>query len=190
MTDCTSPMPGPVVERDEQLSLRTVEREDIPFLQKGFTAPEIRYPLGRTTHRNLDEVEDQFNPDNQLRFLVCVDEDTAPMDEPDESEVRPIGMASVTGAESRRPGLTYWLIPAVHGNGYGKATVSLVINYVLRVFDTPAIGAAVFDFNTASRGLLESLGFTQEGRLRKFQFVDGEYRDLIQYGLLRSEWQD
>jgi RimJ/RimL family protein N-acetyltransferase len=54
----------------------------------------------------------------------------------------------------------------------------------------PAVGASAFGFNGTSRGLLESLGFVEEGRRRKFMFVDGEYRDMVHYGLLRAEWDD
>ncbi len=52
------------------------------------------------------------------------------------------------------------------------------------------MGAEAYDFNDASRGLLESLGFTEEGRRRKYMFVDGAHRDMVQYGLLREEWRE
>jgi ribosomal-protein-alanine N-acetyltransferase len=52
------------------------------------------------------------------------------------------------------------------------------------------VGAIAYDFNDASRGLLESLGFTEEGRTRKDRFINGEYIDTIQYGLLRKEWRE
>lgn len=84
----------------------------------------------------------------------------------------------------------YWLVPEVHGDGYGKEALSLVIDYVFRVYDRPAVGAGVYGFNEASRGLLDSLGFSEGGRTRKDRFVDGEYVDTIQYGLLRKEWRE
>lgn len=107
------------------------------------------------------------------------------MGQPDEEDVRLIGVVSVADAAWRRPDLVYWLVPEVHGQGYGKEAVSLAIDYVFRVYDTPAVGALAYDFNDASRGLLKSLGFMEEGRLREFRYIDGEYRDGIQYGHLR-----
>ncbi len=65
----------------------------------------------------------------------------------------------------------------------------MVIDYVFRSYDTPAVGAEDYDFNDASRGLLESLGFAEAGR-RKYMFIDGEHRDMVQYGLLRREWRE
>jgi len=52
------------------------------------------------------------------------------------------------------------------------------------------VGAVAYEDNDASRGLLESLGFSEEGRIRKDRFIDGEYADTIHYGLLREEWQE
>lgn len=102
--------------------------------------------------------------------------------------MRRIGVVSVEDADWKRPELGYWLVPEVHGEGYGTEAVALVVEYVFRSYETPAIGAGAFDFNDASQGLLESLGFSEEGRRRKYMFIDGEHRDMLQYGLLREEW--
>ncbi|MFC4543115.1 GNAT family N-acetyltransferase [Halosolutus amylolyticus] len=184
-------MPGARVQDGERVTLRSVETEDVPFLQRGSANPELRYPLGSPV-QNRSEIEEWVeDPDDDL-FLVCLEGDRDPP-KPDPStaddDVRPIGLVSVQDADWRRPELGYWLIPEVHGEGYGRESVSLVIEYVFRVYDAPGVWAVAYDFNDASRGLLESLGFTVEGRLRKDRFVDGEYRDTIQYGLLREEWQ-
>lgn len=61
---------------------------------------------------------------------------------------------------------------------------------MFRTYDAPASGATAVDSDDASRGLLESLGVIEEGVVRKHRFVDGAYRDLIQYGLLRRGWRD
>lgn len=196
-------MPGARITSGERVTLRTVESEDIPFLQRGSANPEIRYSLG-TPLRNQEEfdVSDETGTD---RFLVCLEAaDTGP-GQPDADSVTPpevrvddqtvddvtrIGVVSVMDVDYKRPELGYWLVPEVHGEGYGTDSVSLVIEYVFREYDTPAVGAEAFAFNDASRGLLESLGFTEEGRRRKFMFVDGDHRDMVQYGLLRQEWKE
>ncbi|WP_416838348.1 GNAT family N-acetyltransferase [Haloferax sp. DFSO52] len=182
-------MPGAIVASGERVALRTSETEDIPFLQRAGANPEIRIPLGGPLlNREQYEIsDDRTAPD---RFLVCLDGDGASPGRPSEDDVTPIGRVSVVDAHYKRPELGYWLVPEYHGEGYGKEAVALVIDYVLRTHNTPAVEAEAFDFNDASRGLLESLGFTEEGRKRKFMFVDGAYRDMIQYGLLREEWHE
>lgn len=181
-------MPGARITSGERVTLRTAEEADVPFLQRASANSEIRYPLG--TYLRNQEAMDVSEEDGTDRFLVCLDGDDAGPGQPDEGEARRIGAVSAEEMHYRRPELGYWLIPEVHGQGYGKEAVGLVIDYVFRSYDKPAIGAGAFDHNDASRGLLESLGFTEEGRRREFMFVDGEYRDMVQYGLLREEWLD
>ncbi|WP_049898377.1 GNAT family N-acetyltransferase [Halococcus agarilyticus] len=180
-------MPGARVTSGERVTLRTVESEDVPFLQRS-VEPEIRYPLGNPV-RNREGYE-VTGEDGTDRFLVCLEGSDTDPGQPDDGDVRRIGNVNVTDIDYKRPELGYWLVPEVHGEGYGKEAVSLAVEYAFRQYDTPAVGAEAYDYNDASRGLLESLGFTEEGRRRKFMFVDGEHRDMLQYGLLREEWRE
>lgn len=178
-------MPGARVARGERVTLRIVEEEDVPFLQRGSATPEIRYPLGNPV-RSREEFE--VSTDGTDRFLVCLDDDADP-GRPAEGAVQPIGAVTLTGVDYKRPELGYWLVPAVHREGYGTEALVLAIDYAFREYDTPTVGAEAFDFNDASRGLLESLGFSEEGRKQDFMFVDGSYRDMVMYGLRREDWQ-
>ena len=178
-------MPGARVASGERVTLRTVEAEDIPFLQRGFANPEIRYPMGSPL-QSREQTELQGEEADQ--FLVCLDE-LGPGSPDEDDDLRKIGLVNVEGMKWRRPGISYWLIPEVHGEGYATEAVALIVDYVFRTYDAPAIGAGAYEYNEASRGLLESLGFEEEGRRRKFVFVDGEHRDVVQYGLLREDWR-
>ena len=180
-------MPGARIERGERVTLRTVEEEDVPFIQRASANPGIRYPLGSPL-RSREQIEDRDREATD-RFLVCLDDDAGP-GQPDEGAVRRVGVVSVEDADWKRPELGYWLVSEVHGEGYGTEAVALVVEFVFRSYETPAIGAGAFASNDASQGLLESLGFTREGRRRKYMFVDGKHRDMVQYGLLREEWRE
>jgi ribosomal-protein-alanine N-acetyltransferase len=182
-------MPGARIQSGERVTLRTLEHEDIPFIQRASANPELRTPLG-TRFGNQDQLEEAYEDGNSDQFLICLDEDDAGPGQPDEDDVIRIGVVGVQGADGIRPTLAYWLVPEYQGEGYGKESVSLVIDHTFRVYDTPAVGAGVSDFNEASHGLLESLGFTQEGQIRKDRFVNGEYVDTVKYGLLREEWEE
>lgn len=181
-------MPGATIATGERVTLRSFEDEDFPFVQRAFANPELRYPLGSPllSERRLREWLEDEEADE---FLVCLEGNGVGPGHPDESDdVERIGLVTVEDADWRRPELAYWIVPECHGSGYGSEAVSLVVDHVFRTYDTPAVGAMAYDFNDASRGLLESLGFAQEGRRRKARFVDGQYVDSIQYGLLREEW--
>ncbi|MEZ3144091.1 GNAT family N-acetyltransferase [Halobaculum sp. MBLA0143] len=181
-------MPGSRLTHDPEtgVGLRTVEPTDAQFLQQCNARPALRYPLGsrvRAAHEVETEVEDGERSD---RYVVCLGDDGDPPPEPD--AVTRVGAVSVSDADWRRPELGYWLVPEHHGRGYGKAAVGLLVDHVFRTVDHPAVGAVAYGFNDASRGLLESLGFEEEGRTRRDRFVDGEYVDTVHYGLLREDW--
>ncbi|PSQ49351.1 N-acetyltransferase [Halobacteriales archaeon SW_6_65_15] len=185
-------MPGARIERGDRVALRTVEREDASFLQRAYANPELRHPLGRRL-KNVSQVEAKFEElaadDEQDQFLVCIEGDDAPPGRPADGEVTPVGLV-VARNVTRRPNVAFWVVPDYQRDGYATEAVSLVIETLFRSYDVPSIGAGVYDFNEASQGLLESLGFTREGRQRKYKFVDGEYRDNLKYGLLREEWRE
>jgi len=186
-------MPGPVVVADDDVVLRTVERDDAAFLQRSCTDPRIRYSLGSIHHRSLSQqeegIEHWVEEDGNAVFVACVDDEDAPAGHPGENETTPVGSFSARHVDGDRAWLAYWLVPEFHGEGYGTEAISLAVDYAFRSYDTPAVGVGAFAFNDASRGLLESLGFMEEGRRRKFMYVDGEHRDMVQYGLLREEWR-
>jgi RimJ/RimL family protein N-acetyltransferase len=178
-------MPGALVSAGERVALRSVESEDVAFTQRNFANPELRYPLGQPL-RTRTEMADEDSESDSDGFLVTREADPVP-GTPDE-EVERVGTVHVVDADWRRPELGYWIVPEAQGEGYGTEGVSLAIDYVFRTYDHPGVEARVFDFNDASIGLLESLGFEREGRLRNRRFVDGAYRDTLWYGLMRADW--
>ncbi|MBP1986708.1 RimJ/RimL family protein N-acetyltransferase [Halolamina salifodinae] len=150
-------MPGARVSAGERVVLRTVEEEDAPFCQRASANPGIRVPLG-TPLRSRGEMDDITESEEGDQFLVCVDDADAGPGTPDDGATTPIGWVGVEDVSYRRPELAYWLVPEHHGEGYGREMLELVVDYVFATYDHPAVGAGAYDFNDASRGLLESLG--------------------------------
>ncbi|SDQ41383.1 GNAT family N-acetyltransferase [Natronobacterium texcoconense] len=180
-------MAGAIVKRGERITLRTLESEDVDVLQHGAGDPEIRHLTGNSKVRSRDELEKTLEDDNVTILLVCLDDPGEP-GPVDTDDVRRVGVVSVS-EWTRNPRVGFWLRSGVQGEGYGREAAALLVDYVFRSYDTPTVKAKAFEHNEASRGLLESLGFEQEGRLRMNAFVDGEYRDGILYGILREEWE-
>lgn len=184
-------MPGPIVERGDRVALRTLEREDLPFVRRAFANPQLRYPMGNPV-MNGEAVESHFesnvDDDDSVQFLVCRDESGAGPGVVDAGDTDRLGVLTLDGLSWRRPELAYWLAPEFHGDGYGEEAVALGVEHAFATEPAPAVEALAYARNDASRGLLESLGFTQEGLLRKQRWVGGEYVDSVVYGLLREEW--
>jgi RimJ/RimL family protein N-acetyltransferase len=187
-------MPGPVVARGDRVTLRTVEAEDAAFRQRATTDPRIRHPLGMSRHRNEAEsrglVESMDAGDDTLAYVACLDAADAPPGQPDAEETTPIGLVHVYSLNEERAHLAYWLLPEHWGEGYGSDAVALTVDRAFEHAPIHSLGAGAFAHNDASRGLLESLGFTEEYRTREAEYVDGAYRDFVQYGLLRREYRE
>lgn len=174
-------MPGAVYARGDRVTLRTVEKEDAEFLQRGYNHPDIRSPLGYTGPWSRGEIEDEIEEagesDDTVVLLACLDDE-------------PIGAVTAIHISFGRPGITYWIVPEQQGNGYGSEAVELFLDAFFRDYDVHGVKAHVFDYNEASQALLESLGFREEAHMLEARYRNGEYVDEFIYGLLRREWEE
>lgn len=76
------------------------------------------------------------------------------------------------------------------GQGYGTEAMNLLIRFAFREMNLNRLELEVFDFNERAIRSYMRCGFREEGRLRERQFKNGAYVDVIQMGLLRSEWEE
>ncbi|MCD2202168.1 GNAT family N-acetyltransferase [Halobacterium sp. KA-6] len=187
-------MPGPVVTEGERVTFRTVERDDAAFIQRSCTDPRIRYSLGSIHHRSRAQqeegIEEWIESEGTVTFVACADEEDAPRGHPDDEETTPIGSFNARHVDGDRVWLSYWLLPEYHGEGYGRDVAETGIDYVFENYDVHGITAGAYEFNDASRGLLEAMGFTQVARRRESRYIDGDYYDEVRYDLLRREWAE
>lgn len=87
----------------------------------------------------------------------------------------------------RRGMIGYSLSPSMQGHGYAREALRLLLNFAWTSLDLQRIEADTDPENIASRRLLERLGFTLEGSMRKRWFVHGKWHDALWYGLLRED---
>lgn len=73
----------------------------------------------------------------------------------------------------RRGMIGYVLSPSMHGHGYAREALRLLLDFAWTGLDLQRIEADTDPENTASRRLLERLGFRHEGSMRKRWFVHG-----------------
>jgi RimJ/RimL family protein N-acetyltransferase len=76
------------------------------------------------------------------------------------------------------------------GKGYGLEATRLLVDHLFDAEEAARVQASTADWNVPMRGLLATLGFTEEGVLRSF-FPAGEGRDdYVMCSLTRAEWLD
>jgi RimJ/RimL family protein N-acetyltransferase len=186
-------MPGPIVEVGEDIVLRTVEREDAAFIQRVFTDPYARLGFHERTHKSEAEVEElieeDIEDDDTAAYMACVDGEDAGYDHPDEGETTPVAFLYAHHVDRDRPGIVFWVPPEHRGDGHAEAALELMLAGLWRTYDAHTVGADVLEGDDFSQEVVESVGFVEEGRGREVRFVEGKYRDEIEYGLLREEWE-
>ena len=84
--------------------------------------------------------------------------------------------------------LGYIFATAQQGRGYATEAVRAAVDRAFAVLGARRISARVDARNTASRALLERLGFRLEAHLVENEWFKGELGDETDYALLSREW--
>lgn len=82
--------------------------------------------------------------------------------------------------------LGYWLGKPHWKKGIMSKVADIFCNYGFEKLDIIRITALVFSANISSARVLEKIGFTQEGYFKKFSLKNNQYRDVVQYALLKD----
>lgn len=90
--------------------------------------------------------------------------------------------------DARRTEIGYWLGNSFKGKGLAKKAVQQFIDHSFHDLNLRKVEINVASKNAKSRIIPEKLGFTQEGTIRSYEYLHGEYHDRIVYGLLKEEW--
>ena len=73
-------------------------------------------------------------------------------------------------------------------NGYAENAVRLIMKYGFNELRFHKCNSECLDVNQESIQLHKKLGFKEEGRRRKMIYMDGEYHDIVLFGLLENEF--
>ncbi|WP_448625475.1 GNAT family N-acetyltransferase [Geodermatophilus sp. URMC 64] len=83
--------------------------------------------------------------------------------------------------------LGYWIDRAVAGRGMASLAVALVCDHAFGPVGLHRLQADIRPENGPSRRLVERLGFSCEGLLRRYLDIDGDWRDHLTYALLAED---
>ena len=83
----------------------------------------------------------------------------------------------------------YWVARSHWGRGIASRSLAAIVGHAFEHFDLNRLFAGVKEGNEASLRVLRANGFVLEGRLREaITGRQGETKDELVYGLLRSDW--
>lgn len=74
--------------------------------------------------------------------------------------------------------------------GYAKEAARLLCDHGFAAMNLNRIACGTFDDNLAMKRLALYLGMKEEGRRRQAAFKQGRYVDVIEYGVLKDEYEE
>jgi RimJ/RimL family protein N-acetyltransferase len=200
-------MPGAPFLVGDRVTLTTVESEDLTFLRDGVNRPEVRALVGQPFPTNLEQErgywQDVTERPDALQVLVTVAADATEADDEDtgdetgrEGDGDPartrIGVLELDPVdhETGVADLGLWIHPDHHRRGYAREAIDLLVGYAFDELRLHKVTANAYARNEASRQMLTSLGFVEEGVGREDGFLDGDYHDTHYFGVLDREWRE
>jgi aminoglycoside 6'-N-acetyltransferase len=85
--------------------------------------------------------------------------------------------------------LGYRILPEFHRQGYAREAVAALIDHLIAEHGIHRFVGVVAAPNEASKAVLRSMGFRQEGHFRESFWCGGEWIDDDYFALLASEWR-
>jgi [ribosomal protein S5]-alanine N-acetyltransferase len=86
--------------------------------------------------------------------------------------------------------LGYWIGKPYWGQGYCTEAAKEILRYGFEVLGLHRIHSGHFSHNPASRRVMQKIGMVYEGCRRQHILKWGEYLNIVDYGILKSEWQN
>ncbi|MBP8989404.1 MAG: GNAT family N-acetyltransferase [Clostridia bacterium] len=80
--------------------------------------------------------------------------------------------------------------PDMRGQGYATEAIAVLLRYCFYDLGLHRVWARIIEDNTPSIRLFQSLGFKPEGALRQHILRQGQFRDMLFFGILKPEWEE
>lgn len=90
---------------------------------------------------------------------------------------------------ARKTEIGYWLGDNYVGKGLATLACKQLIDHAFNDLNLRKVEINVATKNSKSKAIPERLGFKQEGIIRNYEYLNGEYHDRVIYGLLKEEWE-
>jgi RimJ/RimL family protein N-acetyltransferase len=175
---------GPRLIMGDGLTLRRLERSDLPHIRRWMDDSDLRAEIGAMAPMSEKDAEEWFarvRSDRHRAWYVIV---------PDDGELV-VGEAGLL-----RMNLTWRTAdmtvivgePDHRGRGYGTEAGRLMLDLAFNYFRLHRVAIGVVGFNDAALRFWKRLGFREEGVQREGYFHDGAFHDFIMLSILEDEW--
>ncbi|MBN2564788.1 MAG: GNAT family N-acetyltransferase [Candidatus Eisenbacteria bacterium] len=177
---------GPRFIMGRGLTLRRLERVDLPHIRRWLGDSELRGEIGATAPMSEGDAEEWFertrSDPRRVWYVIVLDEGD-----------RVIGEAGLLriSPEWRTTDMTVIIgDPAERGKGYGSEVGRLILDLAFNYYGLHRVAIGVVGFNEAALRFWKRLGFREEGVQRDGYFHGGRFHDFVMMSILEAEWAD
>jgi len=181
-----NPAPPTPMIRGERIYLRPAERSDLATFVRWLTDAEVsrhlsfRAPFSEAMEEKWFEGMVERQGKSDYHFVICLINGD-----------RPIGTAGLHGVDLENGHAEFGISigeKSEWNRGYGTDALNAICDFGFGQLRLERIELNVFEDNARAIRSYEKAGFRHEGRLRRAQFGDGQYFDVLRMALLRDEW--
>jgi RimJ/RimL family protein N-acetyltransferase len=169
--------------REGRVTLRRLERADLPRVVDWFNRPDLRRNLLRLWPMSIVEEEQWFDAQRGKDWPKIYAIVTA--------EGEHIGNIGVHDVDWRSRSAEIGIMigePARQDQGYGAEAIRALLRHLFDHMGLNRVSLSVFADNPRAIRCYEKCGFVQEGRLRQADFRDGCYVDELVMAILREDY--
>lgn len=167
-----------------RLILREIGNEDIKSIFLIFSNLDVTRFYGMEPMENVNQAKqlitnfaNSYQKNQGIRWGIVKKEDN--------ELIGTIGFNNWV-PKNKRAEIGYDLHPSYWRNGYATEAIQRVISYGFSEMELNRIGAVVYLENKASRQLLKSIGYAEEGILKEYMLQNGQFYDVTMFSLLKS----
>lgn len=180
-----------VYQESERLWFRAPELSDAPFFAQALQDPRVR--------RNLLVGRYPFSLASEEAWMTRHAEPPAMDNQTDvvmafgiKGEDRALGATGLHGISMIHRNAEWGITigrPEEWGKGYGREAAKAMLKYGFETLNLHRIYLRANADNLRGIKAYKAAGFVEEGVMRQHMFVEGKYLDMVQMGVLRTEWQ-
>lgn len=127
---------------------------------------------------------------NYLAVLVCLPAAAAAADADAEPEPeRPVGYLVLNKSFPECASYHLGFLQEHQNKGYGREAIRWAADYAFTWCNLHRLSIGALSYNERAMHLYASIGFVQEGRKRSSIYLMGAWHDLVDYSMLREEWE-
>ena len=167
----------------ERVRLREPRRADTAIVNAYWNDLEMasiatnRAPQPHSVEEAQSFFDDLAKRDDYVRFVIEVDGEVI-----GDCSLHDIDKHNRTCEVGIAIGKPFW------AKGYGQDALKTLVDYAFKHHNMHRVGLEALADDERAVGCYRKVGFVEEGTLRKRDWVNGEYRDVLLMGILDEEW--